>query len=122
MDAGLVDEVADRVLEALNRLGAVGRGRARSQAEVAAAAATNARTLRHATLALNRRGVPAVTTCVIPVGVFLAQTDAELADYDAQLDHRIRGLAMRLKEVRRMRRAMAAAGPVEPDGQRRLWA
>ena len=121
MDERLINQVADRVLKTLRDMQAIGESRARPQAEVARAAMTSSRALQRATLALNQRGIAVVSTCQIPAGVYIAETDAELAQYDAQLDHRIRGVAIRLREIRRIRRARTAAEMIEPDGQRRMF-
>ena len=122
MDTRLVNEVAERVMRTLTEMQAFGEGRARRQAEVASAAGTNTRVLQAATLVLNQRGVAVLSTCGQPAGIYIAESDAELAAYDRQLDHRIRGLAVRLREIRRIRRARAAAQIVEPNGQRRMFA
>lgn len=122
MEKQAIDKVATRVLEALEQSNARGEARARPQAAVARLARTSPRALQQATLLLNQRGVAVVTTCRTPPGIYLAESDAELAAYDGQLDHRIRGLARRLVAIRRIRRARAAARPIEPNGQRRMFA
>lgn len=117
-----IDEVAERVIEALRAMGAYGRRRARTQREVAQLAGTNGRMLQHATRRLLELGEPVVTACDAPAGMFLAETHQELADYAAQLRSRIVGNAARLKLVRRLAREWVAAEAVEPNGQRRLFA
>ena len=115
------DEVADKVLAALKSMGAYGRLRARPQAEVARQMGVTTRRLQQATLSLNLRGLPVVSTCSQPPGVYIAEKYDEFDDYIRQLDHRIRGVAIRLREVRRIRRQWEAAETVEPSGQRRLF-
>ena len=116
-----LDKVADNVLGVLDEMGAYGRDAARTQAEVARTAETDTRTLQRAQRLLLERGVPVVSACGIRPGIFIAQTRDELAAYDKQLDNRIRGLAMRLKPLRRLMRKWAALMPVGPGGQRRLF-
>jgi hypothetical protein len=116
-----LDKVADRVLSTLKSMGAYGRKRARTQAEVARAAKTDTRTLQQATRVLLDRGEPVVSTCGKPPGVFIAETHPELGAYDRQLDNRIRGLANRIKPLRRIIRQWVAAETIEPGGQRRLF-
>ncbi len=114
--------IADRVHAALRSMGAFGRARARTQAEVARLAGTNTRKLQHATLELIERGVPIVTACDEPMGMFLAETLSELADYRDQLHARLVGNAKRMKGVRRIMREWMEHEAIEPDGQRRLFA
>jgi hypothetical protein len=114
------EDLADQVLAALTNLGAAGRQRARTQAEIARVVGCPQRLICDATLALNLRGEPAISTCGSPPGVFLAQTVEELQGYEQQLDHRIRGNAIRLREVRKILRKKIAQAAVEPSGQRRL--
>jgi len=121
-DARDLERTADAVMQAMRDMQAFGRGRARKQAEVAALAGTTSRTLQMATLVLIERGVPVVTTCETPSGMFVAETLSEIADYGDQLYARIRGNALRLKGVRRIARRWDEAGPVESTGQRRLFA
>jgi hypothetical protein len=116
-----LDKVADRVMAALMSMGAYGRSRARTQREVARLAETDTRTLQRAQRVLLERGEPVVSTCGKPAGVFIAETHPELGAYDRQLDNRIRGLAIRLRPVRRIRRDWLAAETIEPSGQRRLF-
>ena len=115
-----MDGVADRVLATLKTMGAYGRGRARPQAEVARAAGIDTRRLQQATLNLNLRGEPVVSSCVKPLGIFIAQNDGELQAYRKQLHSRLVGNGRRLGAVNRIIRAWIAEEATEPSGQRRL--
>lgn len=121
-DDKTIAAVADRVYAAMKSMGAYGRARARTQGEVARLAGTNTRALQHATLVLIERGVPIVTACDDPPGMFLAETLSELAAYSDQLHARLVGNAVRMKGVRRIMREWTEYESVEPNGQRRLFA
>ena len=122
MDATLLNQVAERVLKVLKEMNAIGEQRAQLQAAVASKAAISTRMLQHATLTLMARDVLVLSNCAHPQGVFIAETDAEVDGYEEQLVNRIRGLAVRRRELRRIRRARIAARIVEPNGQRRMFA
>lgn len=113
--------MADRVLAAMKGSGAYGRAKAVTQREIAKLAGTNPRTLQLATANLVKRGVPIATTCGSPCGMFIAETLTELQEYGEQLHSRIIGNAVRLKGIRRIRRAWIERGAVEPGGQWRLF-
>lgn len=115
------DEVADKVLATLKSMNAYGAAKARSQAEVARLAGIDTRRLQQATLALNLRGEPVVSSCVRPFGIFIAESDRELQAYRRQLHSRLVGNGKRLGAVNRIIRAWIAETPVEPSGQRRLF-
>ncbi len=116
-----IETLADRLLAWLETNHVRGRAAARKQRDVARMLGTTTRNLQTAMIALNARGVPVVSSCAEPQGVFLAECDEELADYARQLNNRIRGLAQRLIPVRRIERQRVAARAVEPSGQRRLF-
>lgn len=116
------EAIEDRVMRALRNMRAIGAARAVTQAALASACGTNTRHLQEATLELNRRGVAVLSSCVEPFGVFIAETDAEIAAYDRQLRARLIGNAMRRGYVRRILRDRIATRSVEPDGQGRLFA
>ncbi len=120
-DAGLLADVAARVLAAMNGRGAYGRAKAVTQREIARLAGTSPRVLQEATAELVAQGVPIATTCGSPPGMFLATTVTELQEYGAQLHARIVGNAVRLKGVRKMCREWLERMAVEPGGQRRLF-
>lgn len=120
MDA--LEGLAERVMRELQNMGAIGAARAVTQAELARVCETNTRHLQEATLVLNQRGVPVLSSCVVPYGVFIAETDAEITAYDRQLRGRLIGNAVRRRCLRRILRDRIAARPVEPNGQGRLFA
>lgn len=116
------DALADRVRDMLHEMGAVGAGAAVPQAEVAVRLGISTRQLQDATLRLNERGVPVVSSCVAPFGVFLARTSDELARYDAQLRSRMIGTIKRRGFIHRLMRTWVAMMNPEPGGQGRLFA
>jgi hypothetical protein len=117
-----IDKLADDVMAMLKEMNAMGASRAVLQSKVAKACDTDTRSIQQATLRLNERGVPVVTSCVKPFGMFIAESVEELGRYAEQLRARLLGNAMRCKFVLRMVRAMNAAAMVESTGQRRLFA
>lgn len=117
-----IEKLAARVWKYLHANGHLGSARAVKQAKVAAGLGVTTRLIQRATLELNRQGRPVVSSCVEPFGIFVAVSDEELGNYDAQLHSRLVGDAMRRGFVRRMRRESIASMPVEPTGQRRLFA
>jgi hypothetical protein len=121
MDATLLNQVAEKVLKVLNEMNAIGEARAQLQAAVASRAGISTRLLQHATLALMDRNVLVLSNCGHPQGIFVAETDDEIDRYEEQLVHRIRGLAIRRRGLRRIRRARVAARAIEPNGQRRMF-
>lgn len=110
------------MVRTLEARGAIGAAAAVRQDVLADSCGISTRKLQDVTLDLNRRGVPVVSSCVEPFGVFLADSDEELAAYDRQLRARLVGNALRRGYVRRMLRQRIAARTVEPDGQGRLFA
>lgn len=117
-----IDALGDRVHAALQSLGAIGARAAVPQADVAVRLGISTRQLQDATLRLNERGVPVVSSCVAPFGVFLARTSDELARYDAQLRARMVGTVKRRGFIRRLLRQWVAMMNPEPGGQGRLFA
>lgn len=115
-------ELADRVIETLRNMGAIGAARAVTQVELARACGTNTRNLQNATLVLNQRGEAVLSSCVAPCGVFIAETDDEITAYDRQLRGRLIGNARRRRCLRRILRERIATRRVEPNGQGRLFA
>lgn len=122
MNEKFIDELADKVLMMLRASNAIGAARAITQKRVAISCGTNTRSLQHATLRLNSRGIPVVSQCVKPFGMFIAETDAEIDGYIDQLHSRLVGNALREKYMRQIRRNRTAARTIEPSGQRRLFA
>lgn len=120
MDA--LEGLADMVMRELQSMGAIGAAQAVTQAELARVCGTNTRHLQSATLELNKRGVPVLSSCVPPYGVFIAETDDEITGYDRQLRGRLIGNAVRRRCLRRILRERIATRPVEPNGQGRLFA
>jgi len=117
-----LDAAGDALAAWLRAEGAVGRRNAIHQAAAAAALKVATRRLQDVTLRLNERGVPVCSAVVEPMGIYLAETVEELADYGEQLRSRLIGNAHRLRCVQRMARDKAAEYPVDPvTGQRRLW-
>lgn len=116
------DAMADRVHAALREIGAVGALAAVPQADVAVRLGISTRQLQAATLRLNERGVPVVSSCIAPFGVFLARTPDEVGHYDNQLRARLIGNAMRRGFIRRILRDWIARMNPEPGGQGRLFA
>ncbi len=114
------DEVADKVLAALKTMGAYGAGRARPQPEVARLVGIDTRTLQLATLRLNQRNEPVLSSCRHPCGIYIAESIDELTRYARQLRSRLVGNARRMAVVNRMVRSWVAEETVEPGGQRRL--
>lgn len=112
-EALAIERVADDVLAALNRLGAIGAPRACKQLHVARAAGTNPRTLQEATLVLNQRGVAVCTSCSDPPGVYLASNRDEVEAYGRQLHGRLAGNGKRLSAINRILRRME----LEQDGR-----
>ena len=110
------------MLTALKTMHAFGRARVRPQAEVAREARVPVRALQQATFRLNERGEPVVSTCKPPCGIYIAETYAEIEQYERQLTNRIRGNAIRLRPVRAIKRSWLAQEKVEPSGQGRLFA
>ena len=106
------DELADRLLAWLEANNVRGRNRAQKQRDVAKMLNTTTRNLQEAAIVLNDRGVAVVSSCAAPMGIYLAETVAEVAEYAGQLDGRLRALAARLKPVRRI---------MQDRGQRRLF-
>lgn len=118
-----LDADAERLMALLRAMGAVGRARAASQALIARSLGMSTRHLQDATLRCNERGVPVASSCVEPMGIYLAETVGELSDYGEQLRSRLVGNAHRLRCVRRIEREWSARHAVEPrTGQRRLFA
>ena len=119
-DKPVNDEVADKVLAALRNMGACGASRARPQAEVARAVGIDTRRLQQATLALNLRGEPVLSSCVQPPGIFIADQVGEVTAYAKQLRSRLVGNGRRLAAVNRIQRSWIAEENPEPNGQQRL--
>lgn len=115
-------DAVERLVRYLRTAGAVGRGAAVTQRRVARAMGWTPREVQQITLAANERGVPVCSACDAPRGVYLAETAAELADYEAQLMARLRGVAARAAHVRRMSRRLRDGAAVDPlTGQRYLF-
>lgn len=116
-----IEALADRLHGWLEANGVRGRSRARKQRDVAKMLGTTTRHLQEAAIVLNDRGVAVVSSCKAPMGIYLAEQDEELAAFSRQLVNRIRGLARRLKPVRRIVRERIERRSIEPSGQRRLF-
>lgn len=116
------EAIEDRVMRMLRDMRAIGAARAVTQSRLAAACGITPRTLQDVTLGLNKRGIPVLSSCVAPYGVFIAESDDEISAYDRQLRSRLIGNAMRRGYVRKILRDRIALRSVEPNGQRRLFA
>lgn len=116
------ESIEDRVMRTLREMRAIGAARAVTQAELARVCGISPRRLQDATLELNKRGTAVLSSCVAPYGVFIADSDDEIAAYDRQLRARLIGNAMRRGFVRRILRHRIDERSVEPNGQRRLFA
>lgn len=113
---------ARRVEAALVESRAVGAARAMRQTDVAARCGLSTRRVQQCMGWLIQHDVAVCSSCVEPMGIFLAETIEELDAYIAQLHSRLVGNAERERDLRALRRRRIAATNVEPDGQRRLFA
>lgn len=111
----------DELVRTLRELGAVGRSAAVPQRLVARRCGWTTRELQLVSAAANGAGMPVVTACDAPAGMYLAETIDELRDYESQLMSRLRGNAGRALSVRRIVRRWREADAVDPiSGQRCL--
>ena len=119
-DARVSDEVVDHLEKVVAAMGAVGRANARRQKLIARQMGVSTRRLQLAARQLRKRGVPLVSTCDPPLGMYVAETNDEMESYLRQLHARIKGNAETFSDIRDIQRRRIAAMPVEPGGQRRL--
>lgn len=111
------------LVAALRAMGAIGRDRAVPMRGVARGGGWTTRDVQYASAVANEIGLAVVTACDAPRGMYLAETLAELADYERQLVSRLRGNARRALHVRRMVRRLREQHAVDPlSGQLRWWA
>ena len=115
-------EFADKLVQFLRENHIVGRANAANQATVAIAVSSCPREIQYAMGATSEENLIA-SSCTAPNGIFLCEIADDAAEYERNLDARVRGNAKRLRQVRawmRRRReieAHAARPPAEPDGQ-----
>lgn len=121
-DQDRIVRLAERLVAWLRVNGFVGKNRPVRQSIVAGELGVETRDVQYAMGALPGKELVA-SSCGNPMGVFLCQTVADAADYERQLDNRIRNLAVRLRHVRRWMRshreieARSLRPPTQRDGQ-----
>lgn len=111
---------ADLLWRWLRTSNAVGAANARRQTDVARETGIAARRIQQCMGELIQAGVPVCSSCVEPMGIFIAHTNEEIEAYIAQLHSRLIGNAARERDLRALLRRRRAV-VTEPNGQMQLF-